>query len=90
MNEQMTEMQNQGIEQMKSVQTQIAEFNERIADTVVGAMPDVPTPFSDYVPSPREMVKSYFDFMGEVRNANREFVERVVTAWDREPTAAAK
>lgn len=90
LNEQMIEMQSQSIEQMKNVQTQVAEFNERIADSMVAALPEVPTPFSDYMPNPTELVANYFDYLGEMRDANRDFMERMVKAWDREPATSEK
>ena len=88
MNEQLVEMQNKSIEQMKSTQAQIADFHERVADSVVNAMPEIPTPFAEYLPRPKAVVGNYFEFMSQVRAANQEFVERVVGAWDREEVAA--
>ncbi len=88
MNEQIVEMQEKGIEQVKAMQDQIADFHDRVADSVVSAMPEVPTPFAEYLPKPKEVVENYFNFVGEIRTANREFVERVVGAWDRETVSA--
>lgn len=88
MNDQVIEMQTKGLEQMKSMQAQVADFHERVADSVVSAMPEIPTPFAEYLPTPKAVVSNYFEFMTQVRDANQEFVERVVGAWDREEVAA--
>ncbi len=79
--------QTRQIEQIRVAQEQIVEFNERIADTVTGAMPDVRSPFAAYLPTPTEMVTSYFDFMGELHRANAEFALRMTKAWETEDVA---
>ncbi len=79
--------QTRQIEQIRVAQEQIVEFNERIADTVMGSMPDVRSPFAGYLPTPTEMVTSYFDFMGELHRANAEFALRMTKAWEVEDAA---
>jgi len=81
MNQQLVEMQRQTIEQMKTAQDQIVEMNERVAESMMGMVPEMPAPFAEYMPQPTEMVSNYFDFMGELRTANRAFVESMMAAW---------
>jgi hypothetical protein len=83
------EMQTRYIDGMKSAQEQIVSYNERIADTVVGAMPSWQSPFSEYLPKPAEMVETYYGFLGELYEANKEFASRIVKAWERSEDAAA-
>lgn len=90
MNDQVLEMQKQTIEQMKTVQTRIVELNERIAKSIVGAMPEIPVPFADRMPKPAELVSNYFDFLGEIRGANREFALHMIDAWTPAKATAAK
>ncbi|MFV0523307.1 MAG: hypothetical protein ACK5RL_02285 [Acidimicrobiales bacterium] len=87
------EAQTRSIEQIKTAQEQVISYNERIADTIVGALPAVEAPFGEYLPTPAEMVDAYFSFVGELYAANREFATRMVTAWDKpaeEPKPVAK
>jgi len=84
MNQQVLEIQAKTIEQMKSIQSQTLEINERIADTVTGMMPELPElpeAWTDNVPQPTELVTNWFDFLGELRQANREFVQAMTAAW---------
>ncbi len=80
--------QTRQIEQIRVAQEQIVEFNERIADSVLGMVPDVRSPFAAYLPSPTEMVSNYYDFMGELQRANGEFALRMAKAWEVESTEA--
>ena len=90
------EAQTRSVDQVKTVQEQVISFNERVADTVLGAMPSYESPFADYLPKPAEMVESYFSFMNEMHEANRDFASRLAGIWDRAeesapaPKAAAK
>ncbi|MFT7646269.1 MAG: hypothetical protein ACI8Y4_001003 [Candidatus Poriferisodalaceae bacterium] len=89
------EAQTRCIDQMKTVQEQVLSFNERIADTVLGAMPNIESPFASYLPKPAEMVENYFAFMGQMHEANKEFASRIASTWERNeapaaPKAAAK
>jgi len=90
MNQQMLEMQTNTIEQVKAVQSQALEINERMADAVVNMMPEMPAPFAEYMPQPAEMMANYFDFLGEMGEANREFTKSMMTAWMPAETAPAK
>ena len=83
------EAQTRSIEQMKTVQEQVISFNERIADTVLGAVPSYESPFADYLPKPADVVESYFGFMNEMHQANRDFASRLATIWDRAEEAPA-
>ena len=73
------EAQTRGLEQMKTVQEQVISFNERIAD---------------YLPKPAEVIDSYFAFMGQMHEANKDFANRLASIWERAeepaPKAAAK
>ena len=88
------EAQTRGLEQMKTVQEQVISFNERIADTVLGALPNYESPFADYFPKPAEVIDSYFAFMGQMHEANKDFANRLASIWERAeepaPKAAAK
>ena len=83
------EAQTQSIEQIKNAQEQIVSANERIADTVLGAMPAMQSPFSDFLPRPTEMIDAYFAFAGSLYEANRDFVARITTVWEQPEAAAA-
>jgi hypothetical protein len=82
------EMQTRSLDQMKTAQEQIVSYNERVADTIIGAMPDWQSPFSEYLPTPSEMVETYFSFLGELHQANFDFANRIAGAWEK-PEAAA-
>lgn len=87
------EIQTRSLDQMKSAQEQIASYNERVADTVVNALPDWQPPFSEHLPSPSEVVKSYYSFLDELHQTNFDFATRIANAWeqaDDEPVAKAK
>lgn len=83
------EIQTRYIEGIKSAQEQIVSYNERIADTVSGAMPEFQSPLSEYLPKPAELVDSYYTYVGELYEANKEFATRIVTAWERSEDADA-
>ena len=91
MTDSIREIQTRSLDQMKSAQEQIVSYNERIADTVVGALPDWQPPFTEYLPSPTEVVKSYYSFIGELHQANLDFATRITSAWEQgdEPTERA-
>ena len=77
------EMQTRYLDGVKTAQEQIVSYNERIADSVSGALPEWQSPFSEYLPKPAELVESYYTYVGELYEANREFATRIVQAWDR-------
>jgi hypothetical protein len=74
---------------VKTTQEQIVSYNERIADSVSGTMPDWPSPISAYLPRPTELVDAYYGYLGELYEANREFATRIADAWDRSEEASA-
>ncbi len=84
------EAQTRSLESMKTAQEQMISFNERIADTVLGALPNYESPFGDYLPKPAEMVESYFGFMNQLHEANRDFATRLVGIWERDEAVAGK
>lgn len=83
------DMQTRYIDGVKTAQEQIVSYNERIADTVSGAMPDWQSPLAEYLPKPAELVDSYYTYLGELYEANKEFATRIVTAWERTEDADA-
>lgn len=83
------EAQTRSIEQMRTAQEQIIEFNERIADTVTGALPDFQSPFAAYLPKSTDLISTYFEFLNNLNQANAEFASRMVKAWDRDLATAA-
>ena len=77
------EMQTRYLDGVKTAQEQIVSYNERIADSVAGSLPDWQSPFAEYLPTPSEVVETYNTFLGELYEANREFTTRIVQAWAR-------
>lgn len=77
------EVQDRYIEGVKSAQERIASYNERLAENFVSSLPRWETPLSEYLPSPAEMVETYYGFVGELYEANKEFAARMVKAWER-------
>lgn len=86
------ELQTRSLEGLKTAQEQVVSYNERVADTVTGAMPAVEAPFGQYLPKPAEMVDAYYSFLGELYEVNKDFASRIVSAWDQggEEAAPAK
>lgn len=83
MNQQVLDMQSKAIEQVKAMQTQALELNERIVG-LMPELPEMPAAISDRLaelPEPTDVVKNYFDFVAELQSANREFVQAMVAAW---------
>lgn len=77
------EMQSRSLDAMKTAQEQMISFNERIADTMIGAMPNqASAPFAQYLPKPTEMVDAYYSYLGELYEANKDFATRVASAWE--------
>ncbi|MCB0991853.1 MAG: hypothetical protein KDB16_12800 [Acidimicrobiales bacterium] len=76
--------QTRSIDTVKTVQEQVISFNERIADTVLGAVPSFEAPFGQYLPKPAEVVENYFSFMAMMHEANRDFATRLVGIWNRD------
>ncbi len=83
------DLQARYLDGVKTAQEQIVSYNERIADSVSGALPEFQAPFSEYLPSPAEVVETYYAFVGEMYEANKEFASRMVAAWERTEDAPA-
>ncbi|MEM9561385.1 MAG: hypothetical protein AAGA93_02130 [Actinomycetota bacterium] len=83
------DLQARYLDGVKTAQEQIVSYNERIADTVSGALPEFQTPLAEYLPSPAEVVETYYAFVGEMYEANKEFASRMVAAWERTEDAPA-
>ena len=77
------QLQTQYIEGMRSAQEQFVSYNERVADTISGSVPNWSPPFADYLPKPTEVVDAYYSFVGELHETNRDFATRVAQAWAR-------
>lgn len=77
------EFQTRYIDGLKSAQDRVVSYNERIADTVTGALPDMQSPFADYLPKPTEVVDTYYSYLGDLMEANKEFATRMAKAWDK-------
>lgn len=78
------EMQTRYLEGVKTAQEQIVSYNERIADSIAGTVPA--SPFAEYLPKPAEVVETYYAFVGELYEANKEFATKIVGAWDKADT----
>ncbi len=90
MNQQVIDMQTKTLEQMKTLQTQALELNERIASSVVAMIPEMPAAAADKLPQPADVIANYFDFVADLQTANREFLRSMMSAWiPTEETAAA-
>ena len=90
MNQQILDMQAKGLEQMKSMQAQALELHERVADAIMGFMPELPElpgPLAE-LPSATEVMNNYFDYMTQVRDANVDFVQSMMAVWAPEEAAA--
>lgn len=83
------EIQTRYLDSVKSAQEQIVSYNERIADTVVKSLPEWQSPLGEYLPSPAEVVETYYSFVGEIYEANKEFASQIVKAWERPEAAEA-
>ena len=77
------EMQSRSLDAMKTAQEQLISFNERLADTMIGAMPNQASlPFAQSLPKPTEMVDAYYSYLGELYEANKDFATQVASAWE--------
>jgi hypothetical protein len=75
-------VQTRSLHRVRSAQDQVASYNERLADTVTDVLPDFRPPFVRHLPSPTEVVKTYFSFIGELHQANLDFATRITSAWE--------
>ena len=83
------EMQTRSLEGMKSAQEQFVSYNERVADTIVGSLPEWQAPFSQYLPKPTEVVDAYYSYLNELHETNKDFAARIASAWERPEQAEA-
>ncbi len=77
------DLQTRSLEQLRSTQEQVLSYNEQLAETVVGAMPsmgDLPTPLAS-LPTPVEMAETYFSFVSDLYEANKDFTLRFLAPW---------
>jgi len=84
------EAQDRSIEELTNAQERLAELNERVAEGISGIVPRFENPFAEYLPSPSQVVESYFDFVGKLYEANKSFSQRVAAAWERPEGSTAK
>ncbi len=77
------EMQDRTLEQMKTAQEQFVSMNERVAEAWLNAMPAISSPFAEYLPKPTEMIDAYYNFLGQLHEANKDCAARVASAWER-------
>lgn len=78
------DVQTRSLEQLKSAQDQFLGYNEQLAGTISEAMPEIPElpgPLAN-LPRPTEIAESYFGFLGELYEANKEFTLRLLAPWD--------
>lgn len=75
------EARTRSLGQVRSAREHVLAYNERVAGTVVGALPHIDR--SERVPSPTELLDAYFSFVDRVQGSNRTFARRMISAWDR-------
>ena len=83
--EQLTEVEDRFFEGLSDLQTQLIEANTKVADRVHEM--DIPSPDVEQVIVPADAVARYYDFAGKLMDANRKFVEQIVTVWYPAPVA---
>lgn len=79
------DVQTRTMDQLKSAQEQFLGYNEQLAGTVTDSMPEIPElpgPLAN-LPRPTEIVESYYGFLGELYEANKEFTLRMLAPWDK-------
>lgn len=75
------------LETVKTAQTQMVEVNERASELVESMRPER-TPFDWTVAN--EMVTGYFDFVGEIVAAQRDFTSQLLNVWIADAPKATK
>ena len=83
--EQLTEVEDRFFEGLTDLQTQLIEANTKVADRVHEM--DIPAPDVEPVIAPADAVARYYDFAGKLMDANRKFVEQIVSVWYPAPVA---
>jgi len=53
-----------------------------VAKSLADITPRFENPFADRLPSPSEVVDSYFAFVGRLHEANKAFSQRMAAAWE--------
>jgi hypothetical protein len=76
--------QDETLKAVRQGQQAIVEAVKAWVTAVEKAMPDTPTlpvlPYSDELPNPKEIVKTSFEFAGQLLKVQREFAESILDA----------
>jgi hypothetical protein len=94
--EQITDAQERVLTEMEAAQKRVIEMNQRVAEAMVGLMPNnemvkLPgLPGMDAMPEPTELVDRYFDFTSKMADANRAFYKEMLAVWTPKEEAPAK
>lgn len=83
--EQLTEVEDRFFEGLSDLQTQLVEANTKVADRIHEM--ELPSPDVEPVIDPADAVARYYDFAGKLMDANRKFVEQMVSVWYPAPVA---
>ena len=83
--EQLTEVEDRFFEGLSDLQTQLIEANTKVADRIQEM--EIPSPDVEPVIAPVDAVARYYDFAGKLMDANRQFVEQMVSVWYPAPVA---
>ena len=83
--EQLTEVEDRFFEGLSDLQTQLIEANTKVADRIHEM--EIPAPEVEPVIAPADAVARYYDFAGKLMDANRTFVEQLVSVWYPAPAA---
>lgn len=88
------------IDTVETTQSRMIDVNRTVAENLIGLLPTdrfpsdrLPTvPGLDALPTPTELVDSYFSFADKLNEANHSFSRQLVEAWNVEdsPAEAAK
>ena len=83
--EQLTEVEDRFFEGLSDLQTQLIEANTKVADRIHEM--ELPAPDVEPVIAPVDAVARYYDFAGKLMDANRTFVEQIISVWYPAPAA---
>lgn len=80
------------IDTVETTQSRVIEVNRVVAENLIGLLPtdrfNVPAvPGLAALPTPTEMVDSYFQFADRLNEANHTFSRRMVEAWNADEVA---
>lgn len=95
--DQVLDMQERMLEGVVDAQSRIVDLTGQLVEAT-GNLPTMDLPANEWMPNMDEalpldeMVGNYFDFAGKVMDANRSFMEQLVSVWsgDEQATEAAK